>query len=83
MGKATKLIQFLGAYHISMPLYNFGNHFYNTQQSDEQLNQKLKEKYASNYRKWALITGGSDGIGNEFSQQLANAGFNIAITGRT
>ena len=31
---------------------------------------------------WALVTGGSDGIGLEISQQLARQGFNILMIGR-
>ncbi|KAK2759517.1 hypothetical protein FQN54_002996 [Arachnomyces sp. PD_36] len=32
---------------------------------------------------WALVTGASDGIGKEFSLQLAQAGFNIVLVSRT
>ena len=32
---------------------------------------------------WALVTGGSDGIGAEFCRQLAKDGFNICIVSRT
>ena len=32
---------------------------------------------------WALVTGGSDGIGAEFCKQLAKKGFNICIVSRT
>ncbi len=31
---------------------------------------------------WALITGGSDGIGLGFAQELAKLGFNICIIAR-
>lgn len=31
---------------------------------------------------WALVTGGSDGIGLAFVKGLANRGFNVLITGR-
>lgn len=31
---------------------------------------------------WALVTGGSDGIGYGFCRKLANEGFNILIVGR-
>jgi uncharacterized protein len=41
----------------------------------------LKEKI-SKYGKWSLITGGSDGIGRDFSRQLASLGQNIIIVGR-
>ncbi|PGH10983.1 3-ketoacyl-CoA reductase [Helicocarpus griseus UAMH5409] len=32
---------------------------------------------------WVLVTGGSDGIGKEFSLQLARAGYNILLVSRT
>lgn len=32
---------------------------------------------------WAVVTGASDGIGAEFSKQLAKDGFNIALVSRT
>jgi 17beta-estradiol 17-dehydrogenase / very-long-chain 3-oxoacyl-CoA reductase len=32
---------------------------------------------------WALVTGASDGIGKEFSLQLARAGFNVLLVSRT
>ena len=31
---------------------------------------------------WAVVTGGSDGIGLEFCNELARDGFNICIVGR-
>ena len=32
---------------------------------------------------WAVITGGSDGIGLEICDQMAELGFNICIIGRS
>ena len=31
---------------------------------------------------WAIVTGGSDGIGLAFAERLAHRGFNVLITGR-
>lgn len=36
----------------------------------------------STYNRWALITGGSDGIGFAIAKDLANNGFNICIIAR-
>ena len=44
--------------------------------------KNLLRRYGGNGT-WALVTGGSDGIGAEFCRQLAKAGFNICIVSRT
>jgi short-subunit dehydrogenase len=38
----------------------------------------LKEKYGP----WALVAGGSEGLGRAFSEQLAAAGFNVVVLAR-
>lgn len=43
----------------------------------------LKQFGAGSKSTWAVVTGASDGIGAEFSQQLAKAGFNIVLMSRT
>lgn len=40
-------------------------------------------KYGAKKGCWAVITGASDGIGKEFSQQLAAKGFNVLLVSRT
>lgn len=40
-------------------------------------------KYGAKSNKWAVITGASDGIGKEYSLQLAKKGFNIFLISRT
>jgi len=42
----------------------------------------LLKRYASSDRSivpWAVVTGGADGIGKAYCQQLATAGFNLII----
>jgi 17beta-estradiol 17-dehydrogenase / very-long-chain 3-oxoacyl-CoA reductase len=41
------------------------------------------KKYGAFSGKWAVITGASDGIGKEYSLQLAKRGFNVALISRT
>ena len=40
----------------------------------------LTARYGGN---WAVVTGGSDGIGEAYCYELAKAGFNIIIVSRT
>lgn len=41
----------------------------------------MKARYGEG--SWALVTGASDGIGKEYSLQLAKEGFNICLVSRT
>ncbi len=43
--------------------------------------EKLHQRYAKKDT-WALVTGGSDGIGLEMCQNLASQGFNIIMCSR-
>ncbi|MHA1672847.1 MAG: SDR family NAD(P)-dependent oxidoreductase [Promethearchaeota archaeon] len=44
--------------------------------------KKNNEKFLLKYGSWALIAGGSDGIGEEFAKSLAQRGLNIVLLAR-
>ena len=44
--------------------------------------QDLYRKYGNGRDSWAVVTGGSDGIGEQYCKDLAKQGFNICIIGR-
>ena len=88
MGKIKKTIYLVGAYQLLKPLYCAGMHFYNGEkrEADSKLSNKerLLRTYAAGVEKpWALVTGGSEGIGAEFTKELARSGFNVCICSRS
>lgn len=46
------------------------------------LSPKEKDRLKNTYGEWAVVTGGSSGIGLELATQLADAGFNLVINSR-
>jgi short-subunit dehydrogenase len=41
-----------------------------------------KSKFLEQYGPWAIVTGGTDGLGKQFAIQLAEIGFSLVIVGR-
>lgn len=69
----------LGLYMILEKVYQIGlilNQYYRREPLD------ILSRYGGKGT-WALVTGASDGIGKEFSAQLASLGFNIVLVSRT
>ena len=56
-----------------VPTYGFYKHFIRPRRN-------LNKRYGG---KWAVVTGGSDGIGEALCYELASEGFNIVIISRT
>ena len=60
----------LGAYKMSVPIFDVAHHFFNRyyreQFNEESNDERLLRKYGQN-KSWAVVTGGSEGIGREFA----------------
>jgi len=59
--------------HLIRPLFQSSDRLYKTYGNKEKDNEKT----------WAVVTGGSDGIGLAVCKKLAREGFNICIVSRT
>ena len=87
MRNFNRLIYGAGAYTLGMPLYAHANFYYNSYLREDQQNQsneaRLKAQYNQSGRKWAIVTGGSEGIGRCYALDLAKSGFNILLASRS
>lgn len=81
MTKWTKILAFVGAcYTLRLTLkksFNFLHWLV-------QLKAKFSKKnFIKEYGRWAVITGGTSGIGEAFTYELASRGMNIILLGRS
>ena len=87
MGIVKNMITLVGLYKISQPLYIYSIHYYNNYLREKFENKKnedrIKELYNPQNKKWAIITGASEGIGKCFSVDLSKLGFNILLASRS
>ena len=76
-GKALTALAAFGAYYaayyLSVPLVAIWRHALRPRRA-------LTTRYGG---QWAVVTGASDGIGEEYSYELARSGFNIVLVSRT
>lgn len=76
-GKFVTALALYGAYHaarlLTVPLLGLWKHAIRPRRD-------LVARYGGN---WALVTGASDGIGEQYAYELAKSGFNIVIVSRT
>lgn len=78
--KLVYVAAFIGAWQLTLfttkTLYMGWCNLFRWQQND------LLAKYGTNNETWAVVTGGSDGIGLAFCHELAEQGFNICLISR-
>lgn len=81
MSRWTKILAFVGAYYtLRLSLKKT----YQLLQFVIQLRKKLSSKnFVKEYGRWAIITGGTSGIGEAFADQFACRGMNIMLIGRS
>lgn len=75
-----KTIYAVGLFQVGTQTYRFFKSYYNLYQNDN--NVRLPALFGGK-GEWALITGASEGIGEEYATQLAKNGFNILLISRT
>ncbi|CAL4066094.1 unnamed protein product [Meganyctiphanes norvegica] len=46
------------------------------------LSRCLRKRFVDTYGSWAVVTGGSDGIGKSYAQELAKEGMNVILVAR-
>ena len=81
----NRLCYLTGAYTLGHPMYVYycerKNRYGN--EPDYSNEKRIRDEYNPNGRKWAIVTGASEGIGRCFAIDLAEHGFNVVLASRT
>ena len=76
-----------GAYTLGRPLYIYyherDNRWDKSIQDGFSNERRIRDQYNPDGKKWAVVTGASEGIGKSYAVDLANHGFNIVLASRT
>ena len=84
MGLLSKVIYLTGGYQIGVPVWTYSKNYYNNYKIEEEEkltnDTRIQKTYNAPFNKWAVITGGSEGIGKAYALDLAKCGFDIMIT---
>ncbi|XBW36359.1 hypothetical protein QEN19_001938 [Hanseniaspora menglaensis] len=81
---SCKLLAYLGFFIILQKLYKFFRLFLNLfVLGNYNKNLQVYNNHNTSYKYYALVTGCTDGIGLEYTKQLASKGYNVILLSRT
>lgn len=82
----NRLCYLTGAYTIGHPFYIYyherENRWGHKDKPDYSNERRIRNLYNPDGKKWAIVTGASEGIGKAYAFNLANHGFNIVLASR-
>ncbi|ESO95411.1 hypothetical protein LOTGIDRAFT_215059 [Lottia gigantea] len=75
-------LAFIGTYYTLKKAYQISNYVVNGLANNVLIQLHSKRDLRVQFGMWAVVTGGSDGIGRAYAQELASRGMNIVLISR-